>query len=182
MDTRRELIRRRAKGQSLAVVGLLLGLGVLIGFVAIAIDGGSALLQRRVMQNAADSGSLAGVQLMGQRVLITAGANCADPYPTYALTNTLLVNTVQALVAQNRGGAVGGTYDVKIYYHYMNCHQTYGDDFDPNFVVADGSFLPNYVDGIKVVSIINNPTSFAKALPIPIEDIRVSAASAMQLS
>ena len=39
--------RKRAKGQAMMVIGVLLALGVLIGLVAIAVDGGSALLQRR---------------------------------------------------------------------------------------------------------------------------------------
>jgi hypothetical protein len=184
MDTRREVIRKRASGQSIAVVGLLLGLGVLIGFVAIAMDGGSALLQRRVMQNAADAGALAGVQLLSEHVLITASEDGESTYTTYPLTNTLLVNAVQTLAAQNRGGDIGATvddYTLEIYYHYMEGHPTYPNAFGPDLVVADGAFIPDYVDGIKVVSTIRNPTTFARALPVAITDIESSAASAMAL-
>ena len=47
----RKIMRKKAKGQTMAIIGLVLALGVLIGLVAIAVDGGSALLQRRNMQN-----------------------------------------------------------------------------------------------------------------------------------
>jgi len=46
------------KGQ--AIVYLAIGLAVFLGFVALAIDGGMALADRRHSQNAADSASLAG--------------------------------------------------------------------------------------------------------------------------
>ena len=183
-----KLIKKRQKGQTMSVVALLLGLGVLVGLVALAIDGGSVYLQRRFMQNSSDAGSLAGVQLMSQRVLITGG----DPgYPTYALTTTLLLDTVMGLAEQNRGGAIGATnsdYTVRVYYHYAESHPSYGGTFgpepldemarepeDPDYYVRD------HVDGIKVVSTINNPTVFARALPSPIQNLPVSAAAAMAI-
>jgi hypothetical protein len=46
------------KGQ--AIVFLVIGLVVFLGFVAMAIDGGMALADRRHVQNSADAGSLAG--------------------------------------------------------------------------------------------------------------------------
>ena len=46
------------KGQ--AIVYLVIGLVVFLGFVALAIDGGMALSDRRHSQNAADAASLAG--------------------------------------------------------------------------------------------------------------------------
>ncbi len=46
------------KGQ--AIVFLVIGLVVFLGFVALAIDGGMALADRRHEQNAADAASLAG--------------------------------------------------------------------------------------------------------------------------
>jgi Flp pilus assembly protein TadG len=46
------------KGQ--AIVYLVIGLVVFLGFVALAIDGGMALADRRHLQNSADAGSLAG--------------------------------------------------------------------------------------------------------------------------
>src|SRR3954464_5607058 len=64
-------LRARTRGQTLAIVGLLLATGVLVGLVAIAFDGASALLQRRVMQNGSEAGALAGINLMGQNLLVS---------------------------------------------------------------------------------------------------------------
>ena len=50
--------RTSEKGR--AIVYLVLGLVVFFGFVALAIDGGMALADRRKSQNGADSASLAG--------------------------------------------------------------------------------------------------------------------------
>lgn len=175
--------RRHVKGQSLSVVGLLLGLGVLIGLVAIAVDGGSALLQRRVMQNSADAASLAGIQLMSQRVLISGSGGVG--HPSYALTQTVLLNAINSMAANNRGGAIGATsadYDVQVYYHYTEDSPQFPGTFNPSPVVSNTTFVPDYVDGIKVISMIRNPTVFAKALPLPIPEIQVRAVSAMALS
>ena len=46
------------KGQ--AIVYLVIGMVVFLGFVALAIDGGMALADRRRSQNGADAASLAG--------------------------------------------------------------------------------------------------------------------------
>jgi hypothetical protein len=61
MNTRRprSLRRRAARGQ--AIVLIALGMVVLLGFVALAVDGGNFYNQRRVAQNAADVSSLAGL-------------------------------------------------------------------------------------------------------------------------
>lgn len=55
MDTNNHMSE---KGQ--AIVYLVLGLVVFLGFVAMAIDGGMVLSDRRHLQNSADAGSLAG--------------------------------------------------------------------------------------------------------------------------
>ncbi len=52
------------KGQ--AIVYLAIGLVVFLGFVAMAIDGGMALADRRHEQNAADAASLAGVSRVAE--------------------------------------------------------------------------------------------------------------------
>src|SRR6059058_2305993 len=67
------LLAGRARGQTMVLVGLLVGLGVLIGFVAIATDGGSALLQRRNMQNGADAAALGAAQTLAASVVLSGG-------------------------------------------------------------------------------------------------------------
>src|SRR5438094_8696404 len=69
----KELALARAKGQTLVFVGLLVAFGVLMGFVALAADGGSALLQRRNMQNGADAAALGAVQSLAASVVLSSG-------------------------------------------------------------------------------------------------------------
>jgi len=52
----------RQKGQVLVIAAL--AMVVLVGFLALAIDGGNAYAQRRLMQNAADAGALAGARAL----------------------------------------------------------------------------------------------------------------------
>ena len=53
---------KRQRAQTLILVALMLT--VLLGFLALALDGGNAYLQRRRMQNAADAGALAGAKAL----------------------------------------------------------------------------------------------------------------------
>ena len=62
-DTKISRIRRRkARGQTLIIV-ILLTVG-LVAVVGLALDGGSALMQRRTAQNAADGAALASTKVM----------------------------------------------------------------------------------------------------------------------
>jgi hypothetical protein len=171
----------------MVIVGVLLGLGVLIGLVAIAVDGGSALLQRRVQQNAADAGVLAGINLMASN--LSASCNPSPCHPTYRTTNAILLETVGNLVRANRGGTAGAedsNYSFTVEYHYMagappqyapcaSCYQ-------PVPVGGDNPFIPEFVDGLRVKSTINNPTTFARALSLPIGNLGVSAYAASRLN
>ena len=55
-------LRGRQKGQVVVIAAL--AMVVLVGFLALAIDGGNANAQRRAMQNAADPGALAGARAL----------------------------------------------------------------------------------------------------------------------
>lgn len=180
-------LRARHKGQTMVVVAVLLGLGVLIGLVAIAVDGGSVLLQKRVQQNAADAGVLAGIDLMAHN--LSASCNPSPCHPTYRTTNAILLETVGNLVRANRGGAVGAddsNYSLTVEYHYMagappqyapcaSCYQ-------PVPVGGSNPYIPEFVDGLRVQSKINNPTTFARALSLPIGELGVSAYAASRLN
>lgn len=176
-----KIYRRRVKGQTMPIVGMLLGLGVLIGLVAIAFDGGSALLQRRTQQNASEAGALAGVRLMGQNVV----TNC-DPapcHPAYLLTNGQLYDHVSSFTTANRGGAVGAQesdYSIVIEYHYMADSPVYPGAY--NVAPDNDEIMPEFVDGLRVTSVIDNPTTFGKALPNPISNLTVSGKAAALLS
>jgi len=75
------------KGQ--AIVFLVIGLVVFLGFVAMAIDGGMALADRRHEQNAADAASLAGGGQAAQDLEVhnktAADWSCSDV--TFAMNN-----------------------------------------------------------------------------------------------
>lgn len=63
------------KGQVLVV--MVLGIVALLGFAALAVDGGMFYLDRRTDQNAADDAALAGAQAAGE-ALLTAGVGQTD--------------------------------------------------------------------------------------------------------
>src|SRR6476469_7803490 len=86
------ILRKRTKGQTLAIVGLLLATGVLIGLVAIAFDGASGLLQRRTMQNGSEAGALAGGTYLSNNLAVSC--NPAPCHPTYLVTNQQLFDQV----------------------------------------------------------------------------------------
>lgn len=66
------------KGQ--AIVYLVLGLVVFLGFVALAIDGGMALSDRRHAQNSADASSLAGGAAAALHLQENEPSTCSQPW------------------------------------------------------------------------------------------------------
>jgi hypothetical protein len=171
------LQQKKAKGQAVEAIALLLALGVLIGLVALAFDGGSALLQRRTQENGAQAGALAGVDIMAHNVL----TNChpGPCHPAYVLTNNEVYAQVLALASANRGGTTGaqpGDYTVSIDYHYNADSPNYPNGF--HAAARDDNIVPEFVDGLRVTTSVNNPTTFARALPNPITDLKVSGQAA----
>jgi Flp pilus assembly protein TadG len=167
---------RVARGQSLVVVALCAL--VLIALVALAIDGGSALYQRRNMQNGADAASLAVVDMMQQNMAVTC--NPSPCHPTYLLTNQMVLDRVDQLVTANRGGTIGtATYTTLTEYHIMAGAPSNGNTYQPASAYPAGGLVPGYTDGVRVTARINNPTTFARA--INISTIPVSAAAAARL-
>src|SRR5438876_238368 len=173
----------KAKGQSLVLVGLLVGLGVLIGFVAIATDGGSSLLQRRNMQNGADSAALGAAQLLGGSVVVSGTSYI------YAVSNQSMAAQVEQALAGNRGGVTSvpiytatleyGTY-VSPTYAYTVAAQEYGASWHYSPSYPSTTNVPASVDAVRVTAETANPTTFAQL--IGINSIRVEAVSAAALS
>jgi hypothetical protein len=172
------------------VFALLLGLGVIIGLLAIAFDGGSSLLQRRTMQNGAEAGAIGGVNYMGQHLAISC--NPAPCHPTYFATNTELRTHIEGLVGANRGGTVGSpTYATTIEYHYISGHLPPVDEcpsgprrdlgYCPPPVNPEYPYVPEFVDGLAVTALVNNPTTFAGAMPQASDSVRVSAIAAARI-
>src|SRR5438128_2971163 len=97
------IVVARARGQAMVFVGLLVGLGVLTGFVAIATDGGSALLQRRNMQNGADAAALIASQTLAASVVLSGGVGI------YTIPNQEVTARIDQVLDGNRGGTASGS-------------------------------------------------------------------------
>jgi Flp pilus assembly protein TadG len=167
---------RFVRGQSVVVVALCAV--VLIALVALAIDGGSALFQRRNMQNGADAAVLGVIDLMQQNTAVTC--NPAPCHPAYLVTNQGVLDRVDQLVTANRGGTVGtATYSTLTEYHIMAGAPNNANTYQPASAYPGNGLLPDYTDGVRVTAQIGNPTTFARA--ININTIPVSAAAAARL-
>jgi Putative Flp pilus-assembly TadE/G-like len=71
-------VARSERGQSAVIVALLLV--VLVGMLALVLDGGNAFWQRREAQNAADAGALAGARTWCNTQNATSAAASAQDY------------------------------------------------------------------------------------------------------
>jgi hypothetical protein len=168
MGKTRLLPRGRARpGQTIVIVAL--SALVLIGLVALAVDGGNALVQRRNMQNAADAAAQAAAQLLQTNMTTTCGPTGC--HPTYLLTNQDMINRVQELVNAN------GAQTYALEYHYNtcslggSCYAAPGPGSDP---------LPQgypWIDGVRVTSGISATTTFAQAINIPYIPVQAVAAA-----
>src|SRR5439155_10966001 len=119
----RTVMARANRGQAMVFVGLLVRLGVLTGFVAIATDGGSALLQRRNMQNGADAAALGAAQTLAASVVLSGEV------PIYTSSNQDVTDRIDQTLGRNRGGTVSGStpsYSTTLEYGtYANSSYTY---------------------------------------------------------
>jgi Flp pilus assembly protein TadG len=176
--------RSKQKGQTLVLVGIIVGLGVLFGFVALAVDGGSALTQRRNMQNSADSAALGIVQSLGASIVFSNGVG------TYLMYNSSVTQRADELFAGNRQGTTGSpTYNSTIEYgRYVQASASYvystvatlGAGGWTYTGVAPGALVPNWVDAVRVNAGIDNPTTFARAIGITYVPVKAKAAAALQ--
>ncbi len=172
------------RGQTLVIVAL--SILVLLGFVALGIDGGSALLQRRHMQDGADAAALGAIRLMEGNIAVTCSP--APCHPTYAdITNGALRARILQLVNANHGDTTGpaGYPAPLIEYHFMagapNCPNPAQACYLPATVASypDAYAPPPFMDGIRVTAAVSNPTTFARA--INIQNIGVSAWAAARV-
>jgi Flp pilus assembly protein TadG len=97
--------QRNEKGQ--AIVILALAIVVLLGFTAIAIDGGMAYSDRRHAQNAADASSLAGAAMAALSL-----ENNHVTYGAWDCNNFKLQNAVQSAETAAINRAANNTYTI----------------------------------------------------------------------
>ncbi|TMD25316.1 MAG: hypothetical protein E6J07_00145 [Chloroflexi bacterium] len=94
------VIRRRGAGQ--AIVVMALAMVAICGMLALAIDAGRLYFQRRLMQDAVDSGALAGAQSL---VGTVANPNGQPNYALYyAMDDTFYTAPVNRTVTDTQGG------------------------------------------------------------------------------
>jgi len=179
---RRLTARQRQRGQTLALVALVIGFGVLLGLVAVAADGGGALLQRRNMQNGADAAALGAVQMLGASVVLSGGV------PVYAVSNADLTARIDQTVGGNRGGAPSEpTYSTTLEY---GTFANPGYTFTVAAVNSNGTWeytspytgtamVPGSVDAVRVTAHIDNPTTFASVVGIQSISVEARAAAAL---
>src|SRR5690242_11382667 len=178
-----EATRAKARGQTMVFVALLVGLGVLVGFVALATDGGSALLQRRNMQNGADGAALGAAQSLAASVVLSSGV------PIYAALTQDVTARVDQVLSGNRGGtAATAHYSTTLEYgRVSNSVYTYtvaATSSDGTWTYrspyTSTAMVPSWVDAVRVTAGIDNPTLFAQM--IGINSIHVEAVSAAALN
>lgn len=170
MGKTRVLLRARARrGQTIVIVAL--SALVLIGLVALAVDGGNALVQRRNMQNAADAAAQAAAQLL--QTNMTTACIPAGCQPSYLLTNQDVYNRVQELVAAN------GAQTFTLQYHIgsSGLGSGYGQPVTPSTSPVPSGVNGSTVDGVLVTAGISATTTFAQAINIPYIPVQAVAAA-----
>jgi nucleoid-associated protein YgaU len=139
--------RTSERGQMVVIVAL--GLTALVAMAGLVIDGGMAWANRRQVQNAADSASLAGTRILGLDLKWRA-VNAANPSPPpapFANPDAAVCDAVNNALAYNTNNAqsiaaidcVDGSPDAM----YV--------DFDKNELGQVGDGIPANAQGVKVV-------------------------------
>lgn len=136
-------------GQSILIIALLMvGMIAMMGLI---FDGGNAYIQRRRMQNAVDSGALAGGRALAYQ-LVTDNPN---DYPVQKAVNDFV---------QANGGSIENIHAV-----YVNAQGT-----PTGIVGAYGSIPPN-TRGISVTESTAFQTYFLKSLNVDIGNVSAAA-------
>ncbi len=126
------------EGQSLIVVGALLI--VLVGLIGLVVDAGNAYAQRRIVQNACDSASLAGAQMLAHQEDYLVGG----PY----LRNWQVIETVEDFA--DRNGV--DPDDLAIYYTDINGNILADAKFDlgRQTIITEDVFGGTRAEGVRV--------------------------------
>jgi len=138
------------KGQ--AIVYLAIGLVVFLGFVALAIDGGMALADRRHSQNGADSSSLSG----GAEAALTLESNHID-YKNWSCGTvaSAIVNAENTSITRAAANNFSIDHDLSDHNGVVaECLSTYYDDLN---------FLDKYIDVTVDIS-ATTQSNFAQLL------------------
>jgi Flp pilus assembly protein TadG len=136
-----EKVVQSERGQTVVIVAF--AIIALLAFAGLAIDGGTAYLNRRRMQNAADSGALAGTMALAQ-------AACDQLSPTGT--------DAEVLAAMNEYAIRNGVDSASdVVGHYVRFDGNTVVEYSPPVAVGSGS-VPNGAVGIVVTTTITRPT------------------------
>jgi Flp pilus assembly protein TadG len=136
----------KENGQTAVIIAVLLI--VLLAFAGLAIDGGMSFLDRRRMQNAADSSSLAGARRLAQ-------AMCDRTETAQAVDAAIWSEIVS--YAQSNGVLADRGVVVAHYVHFNDDDEVV--EFSPAVVVGSGT-VPNGAVGVIVTPTITQSTYF----------------------
>jgi len=146
------------RGQVLVLVALMVI--VLLVFVGLAVDGGTAIVERRKMQNAADAAALAGAHRLISAVCGSESATTADAAIWAQVVEYARKNGVQET------SRIAATYVKFDGDSVVQC--------DPTEVVGAGS-VPNGAVGVAVTTGIERDTYFMKLIGIDTSDAQAPA-------
>jgi hypothetical protein len=175
----------------MVLVAVLVGTGVLFGFVALAVDGGSALLQRRTMQNAADAAALGAAKVLADNIVwgpdSSTGTNKAIYLTTDAKLKTLISEQARANGVE-RGLSFTLTVDYGNYSPGAPGCSTYcwhrlaidsSGTWTPQPDDTISGIISGTVDAIRVRAAIQNATIFARVIGVNSVEVSASAAAAL---
>ena len=138
---------RSARGQMLVIVAL--GMTALVAMAGLVIDGGMAWSNRRQVQNAVDSASLAGTRVLGLDLKwrATNASNPSPPPAPFPNPDAAVCDAINVALAYNTNSpqtipaidCFGGS-DEAVYV-----------DFDRNALGRVGNGIPSIAQGVKVI-------------------------------
>jgi len=137
------------RGQTIVIVAFLVI--VLLVFVGLAVDGGTAIVGRRRMQNSADAGALAGAHRLASAVCSSESATDAD------------AAIWAEIVSYARRNGVEETS--RIFARYVKYDGDSVVEYDPPVLVG-GGVVPNGAVGVAVNVGIEHDTYFVKLIGI----------------
>ena len=163
---------RKRQGQALIVIaGALVAL---MALVALAVDGGNAFAQRRIVQNAADGAAMAGLTKFNEAFLNNRGLGCTMPCVSNMTPdqNRNVWNNIVAALRANGADTVRTTQGGTVEAWYLD---TAGQRYGTNQIGVGSQSIPfagsqgpgsNGAAGIWVGSTAQAATYFARVIGV----------------
>ncbi|MCG3142285.1 MAG: hypothetical protein HDKAJFGB_03711 [Anaerolineae bacterium] len=130
-------------GQSMILI--VLGLAVLMAFMALAVDGGNVYAQRRQVQNAVDAAAYAGGQRLAQ-----PNSGCSVGQICRA-TNGQVLTAIQNAAVRN--GVAANTIKATYVMRQSNGVEVHDNEFIGGGGLGTGAVAPVTLDGLPVVGV-----------------------------